>query len=307
MKAYSIQHLHALLLGILGIAVFGATGGSLLLSTAPLRAANNPTGDPPCNQGTPCTTCEETEDDADSDGGLDGDPTAITGNDVIFGGSATNGSIQWTLPLGRGVFPRLSGGVLKVRKAKPTPGLYDPEILFYTNNTGRRIVNEETGGGSRTFRFINSLDIHTEYRFSSGATVGTPINEFKTSKTLAYLLNAAGNVVPNAPENGAVFLELRFQNGKSQRFSLETKNLVGVGSATGQYLAVSDIAEAARVDVMRESETLRQIKAPDGFADITRFTNENGFYVKLYAPLASRRESERPLYLHRRPLPHFYF
>ena len=226
-------------------------------------AANNPPGDPP-----PCDDICSCESEDEDDEGGDG---------------ASIGSISYALGLGKSAFPLLKNGVLRIKKGKPTLDLYDPSVLFCAGTAAKKIWRDETTNGTRTFSFLGSTGQFNRYRFSEGAGYGIPIEQISTSRTRAYLLDAGGNVVANATGNNAVYVELRFANTARQRYSLETKQIVGVGNTEGQYLDISTIPQAARAEVIWHDNTLRQIKTPGLLADIVRLPDDGvGFSIKLY-------------------------
>jgi RHS repeat-associated protein len=200
------------------------------------------------------------------------------------------GCIQFAQPFGKGAFTSASNvagrgdGFIKLFRMKPTPDLYDPSILYYTGADGQWIRQDETSNGTRTFWLLDNFGEYIKYAFSPNASVGVPQGKYVCEPARAYLLDAAGNVVATTTNNNAVYLELRFADSSRLRYSLETRNVVATGDATGRFIARAEIPDAARVDIVRNGDCLRQIKAAEGVADITSLNNEAdlGFVIKFY-------------------------
>lgn len=176
----------------------------------------------------------------------------------------------------------LERGMIKVKKEKPSPELYSSAALFYTGAAAQWIRNDVVANGKRTFTFVDEYGLLIDYVFDANAPEGAPSGKDLSTSGRAYLLTATGEVVANVDGNNAVFVELRFPDTSIWRFSLETKKIVSLGNASGQRIEMDDILETARLDIVTAGTVLRQLKAPDGLADIVNLGNAVGFRVNLY-------------------------
>jgi RHS repeat-associated protein len=193
------------------------------------------------------------------------------------------GCIEFSHSFGKNVFDEKNEGLIKLLKMKPTPDLYDPSVLYYTGAEGRWIWQDEMSGDTRTFSLLDDNGQFVKYSFSSAATVGLPQGKYSLSETRAYLLDSNGTVVANSAGNNAVYFELRFSDTSKQRYSLTTKQVVAIGDSTGRLVNLADVPDVAKIDIVKDDNCLRQIKAAEGVADITRLADDTGFVIKFYA------------------------
>lgn len=271
----------------------GGGGGNPCKRPQPPAWCNKGNGDP-CKGPKPPDYCEQ---------GCDGN-FSCPWND----GSPSNQSFGFSIPFGGIPFEsELQSGAFRVRKVKPSPTIFTPQIFYYASKIGSQLskintfgnIPDDTDPDDWTVAVVGSDGSKTNYTIDPlFSSIGYPRGQRRGSTKLIRLLNENGtpmgalftrNVI-DYPDGSVTeytfngepsYVEEYHANGTSMRYDWDTRFPVSYTSPTGRVVTFSELPDAVEVDIIREDGVLRQVKASEGLADFVQ-TGEESFEIRFY-------------------------
>ncbi len=196
--------------------------------------------------------------------------------------SSDNGSISLKRPFGKIPWEDKPGGRFNIMRVKPSPLLVTPEALRY-NFWGDLSISSIDFYGydysdfTMSIAVINHLERMYVYDFHAGESTAVPRGSNRSSLRRLVLEDADGNPVLLNPDQNPIFyvnqLTEYYGDGSCRVFDYETRNLIRYCDENGRIIDLSNSNYG--VEVIRDENSIRQVKASEGLADVVVLTDES--------------------------------
>jgi YD repeat-containing protein len=189
--------------------------------------------------------------------------------------------INFNLPFGRPLYSSgMSTPSIFLRKSKPSPSIFSPQGLRYSQNLNSYIFKVETegldAGVAREVTIVRPNAYGVTYRFLTGEDTGKAVGDQLNFLSVLKMVDTDGNSVTNDP----AFYRRCFENGSYITFSASTFWSVSVTGPNGVTTPVD--GGSIGIELIKENYNLRQIYSKtDGLADIVT-VNDYKYEIRLY-------------------------
>ena len=214
--------------------------------------------------------------------------------------STDNGSFSVKRPFGRIPWEDKPGGRFNIMRVKPSPVLVTPEALRYNFWGDVSIFSidssvDNSGNPLTRVTIINHLERMYLYDFFPSESTALPGGASSSSLRRLVMEDASGNPVTRNP---ARFTEY-YGNGSCKVFDATSHELIRYCDENGRIIDLSNPDYG--VEVIRDRNSMRQVKAPEGLADVIVLSSDayeinyytfenigpkdtNGYYQPIGAP-----------------------
>ena len=191
--------------------------------------------------------------------------------------STDNGSISIKRPFGRIPWEDKPGGRFNIMRVKPSPVLVTPQALRYNFWGDMSIASIDSVYDDPLVPteilytrvvLINHLERMYLYDFYPGETTAVPKGSSQSSLRRLVMEDADGNPVTANPTQ----LTEYYGDGSCRVFDYATRRLIRYCDENGRIIDLHNPDYG--VEVIRSGNSMRQVKAPEGLADVIVLSDE---------------------------------